>query len=53
LVDNKDVIHKRPVEVAMTTDDLAKVESGLRSGDPVVLNPIKTLRENETVRKAD
>ncbi len=49
----KEVIRKRPVEVATTTDDLARVESGLASGESVIVNPNKTLRENETVRIAD
>jgi RND family efflux transporter MFP subunit len=53
VVDSKEVIRKRPVEVATTTDDLARVESGLTSGESVVVNPNKTLRENETVRIAD
>jgi RND family efflux transporter MFP subunit len=53
VVDTKEVIRKRPVEVATTTDDLARVESGIASGEFVIVNPNKTLRENETVRIAD
>jgi len=49
----KNVLRKRQVEVATTTDALARVESGLEPGESVVLNPVKTLRENETVRLAD
>lgn len=44
---------KRKVEVATTNDELARVESGLKTGDAVVLNPAKTLRENETVKVAE
>jgi len=53
VVGKKDVVRKRAVEVATTTDALARVESGLESGESVVLNPAKTLRENETVRIAE
>lgn len=53
VVGKKDVVRKRAVEVATTTDALARVESGLQSGESVVLNPAKTLRENETVRIAE
>jgi RND family efflux transporter MFP subunit len=50
VVDQKSKIHKRTVEVAVTNDDLARVESGLRAGESVVLNPPKTLRENIEVK---
>jgi RND family efflux transporter MFP subunit len=53
VVDTKEMIRKRPVEVATSTDDLARVESGLKSGEAVIVNPNKTLREKETVRIAD
>ncbi len=53
VIDKNETIRKRQVEVATTTDALARVESGLRVGEKVVLNPAKTLRENETVRIAD
>ena len=46
-------LRKRPVEVATTTDDLARVESGLKYGESVVLNPIKALHDNEVVRIAE
>ena len=49
----KTSVRKRPVEVATTTDALARVESGLEAGESVVLNPIKTLRDDEIVRIAD
>ena len=53
VVGPKNVVRKRPVEVATTTDALARVESGLEPGESVVLNPLKALRDNETVRIAD
>lgn len=53
VVGSKNVIQKRAVEVATTTDVLGRVESGLKPGDTVVLNPLKALRDNETVRIAD
>jgi RND family efflux transporter MFP subunit len=53
VIGNGETIRKRQVEVATTTDDLARVESGLEPGESVVLKPTKGLRENETVRIAD
>ncbi len=53
VVGAKNAIRKRAVEVATTTDALARVESGLEPEEKVVLNPFKALRENETVRIAD
>jgi RND family efflux transporter MFP subunit len=52
VADANNQIHKRRVEVATTNDTVARVESGLAAGESVVLNPVKTLRENETVRIA-
>ena len=46
-------VRKRQVEVATTREDLARVESGLESGETVVLNPLKTFKENEEVRIAE
>ncbi len=43
-------LRKSQVEVVSTTDDSARVESGLKLNDAVVLAPVKTLREFETVR---
>jgi RND family efflux transporter MFP subunit len=43
-------VRKRRVEVAVTNDELARVESGLKSGERVVLKPPKSLRENEIVK---
>jgi RND family efflux transporter MFP subunit len=53
VIGSKNAIEKRSVEVATTTDALARVETGLRPGEAVVLNPTKSLREHETVRTAD
>ena len=53
LIDGKSVLHKTRVEVAVTTDDLARVESGLKPGDTAVLSPGPTLREGEVVKVAD
>jgi RND family efflux transporter MFP subunit len=47
-----DAVRKRRVEVAITTDELARVESGLKFGESVVLNPIKALHDNDVVRIA-
>jgi RND family efflux transporter MFP subunit len=53
LVNTNNVVRKKSVEVATTTDALARVESGLEAGQTVVLNPLKALRDNQTVRVAD
>lgn len=53
VVDGKSRVSKRQVEVAVTNDVLARVESGLKAGQSVVLNPPRTLRENETVSPAE
>ncbi len=53
VVDAKNIVHRRSVEVAITTDALARVESGLKEEERVVLNPLKSLREGMTVRIAD
>lgn len=44
---------KRKVEVAPTNDELARVETGLKSGETVVLTPPKSLREGEAVKVAE
>jgi RND family efflux transporter MFP subunit len=46
-------LRKNKVDVTTTTEDLARVESGLTAGDRVVVGPAKTLREDETVRIGD
>jgi RND family efflux transporter MFP subunit len=43
-------LRKYRVEVVSTTDDWARVESGLKVNDAVVLGPMKTLREFDLVR---
>ena len=53
VIDTKSRATRRQVEVATTNDDLARVESGLKSGETVVVNPPKTLRDNETVKVAE
>jgi RND family efflux transporter MFP subunit len=53
VVGEKSRVTRRQVEVALTTDELGRVESGLKAGEMVVVNPAKTLRENETVKVAE
>jgi RND family efflux transporter MFP subunit len=53
VVDGRSCLHKRAVEAAVTNDDLARVESGLKAGETVVLNPSKTLREGNAVKVAE
>lgn len=43
------VARRQAVEVAVTNDDLARVEKGLGRGTNVVLEPPKTLREGQVV----
>jgi RND family efflux transporter MFP subunit len=50
IVDSKSKVVRRRVEVGVTHDDLARVETGLRGGESVVLNPPATLRENTEVK---
>jgi RND family efflux transporter MFP subunit len=53
VVDSHSKIRKRPVEVAVTNDELARVETGLKSGESVVLNPPKGLREGTVVKVSE
>jgi RND family efflux transporter MFP subunit len=53
VVDSHSKLHKRPVEVAVTNDDLARVETGLKAGESVVLNPPKGLREGAEVKVSE
>jgi RND family efflux transporter MFP subunit len=53
LVDSKNLLHKTRVEVVLIGNDLAQLESGLKLGDSVVLNPTPALAEGETVKVAD
>jgi RND family efflux transporter MFP subunit len=52
IVDGRPAVHKRAVEVAKTSADVARVEAGLRSGESVVLDAAtaKTLREGTVVK---
>ena len=52
MIQEGDILRKRTVEVASSNDDLARVESGLKYGEAVVLNPVKALRDGEVVRVA-
>ena len=53
LLDSKKSVHKTQVDVVVTNDDLARVESGLKAGDTVVLAPPKTLRDGEAVKTSE
>jgi len=53
IVDSHSCVRKRSVEAATTNDELARVESGLKAGDTVVLNPSKTLRDGHAVKVAE
>jgi RND family efflux transporter MFP subunit len=52
-VDPKETLRKVRVEVVVTNDELARVESGLKAGDAVVLNPTQSLRDGEVVKISD
>jgi RND family efflux transporter MFP subunit len=53
VVDSKSIVHKTLVEVVVSNDDLARVESGLKVNQTVVLNPPKTLKDGESVKVAE
>jgi multidrug efflux pump subunit AcrA (membrane-fusion protein) len=53
VVDAKQAIKKRQVEVAVSNDDQARVEKGLEAGEKVVLKPAKTLKDGEVVQVAE
>jgi RND family efflux transporter MFP subunit len=53
VVDAKNALHKTRVEVVVTNEELARVESGLKTGDVVVLAPSQSLHEGELVKVAD
>ncbi len=53
VVDGKSKVSRRPVEVAATRDELARVESGLKAGESVVVNPSKALRDKMKVKVAE
>jgi RND family efflux transporter MFP subunit len=50
LIREDNTLRKQLVEVVSATNDSARVESGLKLNDAVVLSPLKNLREFETVR---
>jgi RND family efflux transporter MFP subunit len=52
-VDAKSMLRKTRVEVVVTNDELARVESGLKAGDSVVLAPTQALRDGEVIKVAD
>jgi RND family efflux transporter MFP subunit len=52
-LDAKQTLQKVRVEVVVTNDELARVESGLESGDRLVDKPTQTLREGEAVKISD
>jgi RND family efflux transporter MFP subunit len=52
-VDAKQALHKLRVEVVVTNDELARVESGLGAGDKLVDKPTQSLREGEAVKISD
>ncbi len=49
----KDKIRKVRVEVVATNDELARVESGLKEGDRVILDPTQSLKDAEVVKITD
>ena len=53
VVDGQSTVRRRVVEVAATNADVARVESGLKAGEVVVLNPSKTLREGAAIKVAE
>jgi RND family efflux transporter MFP subunit len=50
VIRDDNTLRKSRVEVVSTSNDSARVESGLKLNDAVVLSPLKTLRESEAVR---
>jgi RND family efflux transporter MFP subunit len=53
VVDDKSRVTRRQVEVVVTNDDLSRVETGLKGGESVVLNPTKSLRDNISVKVSE
>jgi len=49
-LDTQNRVRKVRVEVVVTNDELARVESGLKAGDSVVLKPVQSLRDDEIVK---
>ena len=52
-VEPDNTLRKVRVEVVVTNDDLARLESGLKAGDKVVLKPKPTLHDGEPVKISD
>ena len=52
-VDKANTLRKVRVEVVVTNDELARVESGLKAGDSVVMKPTQSLRDDEVVKISD
>ncbi len=52
-VDARQTLRKTRVEVVVTNEELARVESGLSAGDSVVLTPTQALHDGEAVKVAD
>jgi len=50
VIRDDNTLRKSRVEVVLTTEDAARVESGLKLNDAVVLSPTKNLRDLEMVR---
>jgi RND family efflux transporter MFP subunit len=52
VVDPKQTVHKKRVEVTQTTEELARIASGLEAGEAVVLKPAADLREGLLIQVA-
>ena len=50
VMDSKNIIQKRSIEVVVTNDELARVEKGLYAGEQVVVEPAKSLRDGDQVK---
>lgn len=53
VLDAKSALEKRPVEVVVSGDDLARVDKGLESGERVVLDPAKAMRPGQLVEVSE
>lgn len=52
-VDDELAVHRRRIEAVITHDELARVESGLKGSEKVLLKPPRTMRENQSVKEAE
>ena len=52
-VESGKAVRRVAVEMVVTNDDLARVESGLKAGDVVVLSPPQSLKDGEAVKVAE